>query len=214
MRPAAQIVLLGRWPAPARCKRRLARSIGDWRAAAVQRKLLWHGLCAAHQAASTARREGQPVEVVLALGGLGPRATQRFTRTLPVDRVVGQGGGSLGLRLQRQVRRASREGIERLLMVGTDLPHLNSGDLLAALEALHHSALVLGPASDGGYWLIGLSPKREAPRLFAGGEHPIPWGTDQVFASTLEAAAAEGLAPLLLPQRSDLDRADDLMVWR
>ena len=209
-----RLVLLGRWPAPSRCKRRLAASIGFWRAAAVQRRLLWHGLWAARQASREAWLEGAPLEVVFALTGLAPRATRRWTRDLPVDRVVNQGTGSLGVRLQRQVRRAAREGIDHLVMVGTDLPHLCSADLLAAFEALHHSTLVLGPASDGGYWLMGLSPRWRTPRLFAGTHRPIPWGTDQVFLSTLEAAAAEGLAPFLLPQRSDLDRVGDLLSWR
>jgi rSAM/selenodomain-associated transferase 1 len=209
-----RLVLLGRWPAPSRCKRRLAASVGPWRAAAVQRRLLWHGLCAARQASREGRREGQPIEVVFALAGLAPRATRRWASRLPVDRVVNQGGGSLGVRLQRQVRRAARDGIDHLVMVGTDLPHLCSADLLAAFGALQHSALVLGPASDGGYWLMGLSPQRQAPRLFAGAHRPIPWGTDQVFVSTLEAAAAEELEPFLLPQRSDLDRVGDLLAWR
>jgi len=209
-----RLVLLGRWPAPSRCKRRLAASVGLWRAAAVQRRLLWHGLWAARQASREARQEGRPMEVVFALTGLAPRAIRRWGSPLPVDRVVDQGKGSLGVRLQRQVRRAAKEGIDHLVLVGTDLPHLSSADLLAAFEALHHSALVLGPASDGGYWLMGLSPQREAPRLFAGAHRPIPWGTDKVFTSTLEAAAAEGLEPVLLPQRSDLDRVGDLQAWR
>jgi rSAM/selenodomain-associated transferase 1 len=207
-------VLLGRWPAPSRCKRRLAASVGYWRAAAVQRRLLWHGLLVASQASREAQQQGQSMEVVFALTGLGPRATRRVGSPLPVDRVVGQGGGSLGVRLQRQVRHAARDGMDRLVMVGTDLPHLCSADLLAAFEALHRSSLVLGPASDGGYWLMGLSLQRQAPRLFAGARQPIPWGTDQVFASTLAAAAAEGLDPFLLPRRSDLDVIGDLLAWR
>lgn len=209
-----RVVLLGRWPAPTRCKRRLAASVGHWRAAAVQRRLLWHGLWAARQASREAGQEGAPLEVVFALTGLPPRAIRRWGSSLPVDRIVDQGTGSLGVRLQRQVHRAAREGIDHLVLVGTDLPHLSSADLLAAFAALRDAALVLGPASDGGYWLMGLSPQRLAPRLFAGAHGPIPWGTDQVFTRTLEAAAAEGLEPVLLPQRSDLDRVGDLLAWQ
>lgn len=212
--PAQQLVLMGRWPAAGRCKRRLAATIGPWRAAAVQRSLLGHGLGAARQAAKAAHRQGQAIEVVLALGGLGPRASKRLEQDLPVDRLVGQGDGGLGVRLQRQVNRARREGIQRLVLVGTDLPTLSCADLLAAFEALHRSALVLGPASDGGYWLLGLSPQVAATRLFAGARDPIPWGSDQVLACTLEAAAAQGLLPEMLPERRDLDRGVDLLTWR
>ena len=207
-------MLLGRWPAPSRCKRRLAATLGASRAAAVQRALLFHGLTVARQAANEGLGRGQPTEVVFAVSGLAPKASRRWAQALPVDRLVDQGPGSLGLRLQRQVIRARREGIGKLVLVGTDLPHLCSADLLAAFEALAGAALVLGPASDGGYWLIGLSPQVPAPRLFAGAHHPIPWGSGRVMASTLEAAAVEGLIPALVRERGDLDRAKDLLAWR
>lgn len=209
-----QLVLLGRWPAPGRCKRRLAVDLGGWRAAAVQRALLLHGLAAARAAARQAQREGHGIEVLLALGGCGPRTARRLQRLLPRERLVGQGEGSLGLRLHRQVERARREGIRRLVLIGTDLPHLDAPDLLSAFAALRASPVVLGPANDGGYWLMGLWPQRRAPRLFAGSRSPIPWGSERVLASTLEAARAEGLTPALLAERRDIDRPVDLMAWR
>ena len=73
---------------------------------------------------------------------------------------------------------------------------------------------MLGPARDGGYWLMGLSPRLRAPRLFAGAGAPIPWGRAAVLRRTLEAAAAEGLTPELLAERGDLDRPVDLALWR
>jgi hypothetical protein len=206
--------MLTRWPAPARCKSRLAEAIGPERAAAVQRRLLHHGLAAARQAARAARRGGQPIEVVLAVSGLGSRARGRWGATLPVDRLVGQGEGSLGVRLRRQVERARREAVDDVLLIGSDLPQLSGADLLAGFAALRQASLVLGPAADGGYWLMGLSPRRRAPRLFAGAGGPIPWGSDAVLRSTLEAAAAEGLTPGLLAERRDLDRPLDLALWR
>jgi rSAM/selenodomain-associated transferase 1 len=201
---------MARWPAPGRCKRRLAASIGGSRAAAVQARLLLHGLAAARQAAS----EGQAIEVVLAVSGVGPQAGRRWGRALAVQRLVHQGEGSLGLRLQRQVMRARREGIQQLVVVGTDLPQLCSSDLLSAFAALRSAEVVVGPACDGGYWLIGLRPTTPSCRLFAGARHPIPWGSERVLASTLAAAAAVGIQPVLLAERRDLDHALDLAAWR
>ena len=209
-----QLVVFTRWPAPARCKRRLAVAIGAERAAAVQVRLLHHGLAAARQAAREGERSGQPIEVVLAVGGLGPRACARWGATLPVDRLVCQGEGSLGVRLRRQVVRARREAVRHLLLIGSDLPQLCGADLLAAFAALRREPLVLGPAVDGGYWLLGLSPRLAAPRLFAGAFAPIPWGSDGVLRHTLEAATAEGLTAVLLAERADLDRPVDLAAWR
>lgn len=205
---------MGRWPAPARCKRRLAATIGSRRAAAVQTKLLLHGLAAARLASQEGRAHGEAMEVVLALSGLGRRASRRWRQAWGVERLVDQGQGSLGLRLQRQVARARREGIQRLVVVGTDLPHLCSTDLLRAFAALQGAELVLGPACDGGYWLIGLLPQAARSRLFAGSASPIPWGSDRVFSSTLEAAAAEGLKTVVLPEQRDLDHGRDLAAWR
>ena len=213
-RPRQQLVLMARWPAPGRCKRRLAATIGVSRAAAVQAGLLLHGLAAAQQAASDGQAEGQAIEVVLAVSGVGPQAGRRWGRALAVQRLVHQGEGSLGLRLQRQVTRARREGIQRLVVVGTDLPQLCSSDLLSAFAALGSAEMVVGPACDGGYWLIGLRPPTPSYRLFAGARHPIPWGSDRVLASTLAAAAAEGIQPVLLAKRRDLDHAQDLAAWR
>lgn len=214
-----RLVLLARWPAPGRCKRRLAQAIGSRRAAAVQAGLLWHGMAAARQAAQAAASgagelDGAAMEVVLALDGVGARARGRLAARWPVDRLVDQGGGSLGLRLQRQVMRARREGIGHLVLVGSDLPGLCRADLLAAFAALQRREVVLGPAADGGYWLIGLRPRLDVALLFAGAHAPIPWGTERVWEATLEAVARAGWMAALLPERRDLDRAADLAVWR
>ena len=209
-----QLVMLTRWPAPARCKRRLAEAIGAERAAALQRRLLHHGLAAAREAARLGHRQGEPIEVVLAVCGLGPRASGRWGALLPVDRLVRQGTGGLGVRLQRQVARARREAVRDLVLIGSDLPRVCGADLLAGFTALRHSPLVLGPARDGGYWLMGLSPQLRAPRLFAGAGGPIPWGSEAVLRRTLEAAAAEGLTPAVLAEQGDLDRPADLARWR
>lgn len=219
-RPLRRLVILARWPAPGRCKRRLAAGLDARRAAAIQTRLTDHGAAAARQAC------GASIELLLACSGLGESAAERWGRRLRVDRTVDQGAGSLGLRLRRQVVLAHREGIRQLVLIGSDLPELEAGDLLAAFAALDAGAsLVLGPALDGGYWLIGLGwcgrgrgrrPCQVPPaaRLFAGGSGAIRWGGSQVRAQTLQAAAGEGLAATLLAPRADLDRGADLARWR
>jgi rSAM/selenodomain-associated transferase 1 len=197
---------MARWPAPGRCKRRLAAGLGDRRAASIQARLGDHVLAAAGQARCSAGRGA--FELVLAVDGLGRTAADRWSRQLGADRAVPQGSGSLGLRLQRQVERALREGARSVLLIGSDLPLLHAGDLLAALEVLERGPLVLGPAADGGYWLIGLGCRR--PALFCG----IDWGSERVLQQTLAAAHGCGLTPELLAVRPDLDRPADLLRWR
>ena len=202
-----RLVVLARWPAPGRCKRRLAAGCGVVAAAAVQRALTAHTLAVARLAA---RQAGARLELVV--DGIGARARRRWARQLAVAYSASQGGGNLGCRLQRQLRFAFRAGVERVVVIGTDLPGLECTDLLQAFAALERRPLVLGPASDGGYWLIGLNRSgfnRAGARLMVG----MPWGTEAVLAQTLAQAMALKLSPLLLRQQSDLDRCSDLQPW-
>ncbi len=200
---ASQLVVLARWPAPGRCKRRLASSLGAEAAARVQARLTGHTLAVARQ---LARQLG--IELVLAVDGLAPRAARRLGGQLGVGRIVLQGGGGLGVRMQRQFQRAATERARRVVLIGSDLPQLERADLASAFAALDHQQAVLGPACDGGYWLIGL--RRPEPALMEG----IAWGSEQVLEQTLAALARRGLEPALLPWRRDLDRGEDLGPWR
>lgn len=199
----AQVVVLARWPVPGRCKSRLAGGIGIARAAAVQQRLTEHTLAVAAQA-----RASLALSVVVAVAGIGPVAAERWRWQLGCDRIVPQGAGGLGLRLQRQLRRALREGARRVVLVGSDLPEFCAADLLQAFAALERCDLVLGPACDGGYWLIGLTANH--PVLFSG----IAWGSDQVLRQTEQAASTLGLTVWRLACRQDLDRPGDLRRWR
>lgn len=194
---------MARWPAPGRCKSRLAAGIGRARAAAVQRRLCLHTCAVAQQA-----RRRLPFDLVLAVQGLGPRALLRWGAQLGCDQAVPQGSGSLGVRLQRQVRRARQGGSRQVVLVGSDLPLLEARELERAFQALAAAPLVLGPAGDGGYWLIGLNGSW--PALFSG----IPWGSAAVLEHTRQAAARLGLEPQWLSCRDDLDRPADLAPWR
>ena len=194
---------MARWPAPGRCKRRLAQELGAARAAQIQARLTVHTLAAAREA-----RQGHGLELVLAVEGLGSRAARRWGQAQGADRTVLQGRGALGLRMQRQFQRAAREGASQMVLIGSDLPQLEASDLSAAFTVLGQRRGVLGPALDGGYWLIGL--RRPEPELLAG----IDWGSALVLEQTVAAMARRGLEPELLSRRGDLDWARDLLPWR
>jgi rSAM/selenodomain-associated transferase 1 len=221
-----QLVVMARWPAPGRCKTRLAVGTGPRRAAAIQARLTAHCLAAARQLVTLAAAGGPTAapELVLAVDGLGRRAAQRWSRTYAGPRFAElrmrrQGPGSLAVRLRRQVGQARREGARAVVVVGSDLPTLQARDLLAAFEALERVPLVLGPARDGGYWLIGLAgaalaSSGPAVQLFCGRDRSIAWGSDRVLSQTLAAAAAAHLPWQLLAEHGDLDRPEDLRSWR
>jgi rSAM/selenodomain-associated transferase 1 len=209
-----QLVVLARWPAPGRCKRRLAASIGSIaRAAAVQRQLTDHTLAVAARAAASCR-----AQLSLAVDGLGPRASRRWQQHLqassgcPSLQLVPQGGGTLGCRMHGQLRRCFAAGAEQVVLIGTDLPELEPGDLEQAFAQLNQAPVVLGPALDGGYWLIGFNRGgflKGSRRLMSG----IAWGSDQVLQQSLKQAAELALPVGLLRQQSDLDTAASLRPW-
>ncbi|NEP43068.1 MAG: glycosyltransferase [Okeania sp. SIO2H7] len=117
-----------------------------------------------------------------------------------------QGSGDLGDRMKLAFQTAFNSGIKRAVIIGIDCPGLNVEILQQAFEKLEENDLVLGPAEDGGYYLIGL--RRLIPELFRG----INWGTDRVREQTVAIAQSLHLAISYLPQLPDIDRPEDLSI--
>ena len=210
-----QIVVMARWPSPGRCKRRLSRDLNhelgladsSERATRIQRRLTQHTAAVLRDLAGA-----MEIEPVLAVSGLGPRAADRWGQQLGLRQVRLQGRGQLGTRLRRQLMHGHRHN-RPCLVIGTDLPELNPDDLKRAIEQLQTHDLVLGPASDGGYWLLGIGEN-----LIHTPKHwpliGIPWGGPTVLESTLKAASAHAISTALLPKRNDLDHWSDLKPWQ
>ena len=210
-----QIVVMARWPSPGRCKRRLSRDLDNVlglshsseRATRIQTRLTLHTAAVVRGIADT-----MEIKPVLAVSGLGPRAARRWGQRLGLPQVRLQGRGQLGTRLRRQFMHGHRHGIPSLV-IGTDLPELNPDDLKQAIEHLESHDLVLGPASDGGYWLLGIGAS-----LICSPQHwpliGIPWGGPTVMEATLTAAHMHGISTALVPRRNDLDHWKDLQPWQ
>ena len=201
------LVVMTRWPASGRCKRRLARSLGAPSAARSQARLISHTLAVGHLLA----RQGL-VRLHIAVSGAGPRALRRWLVSLPQATVSAQGRGSLGNRMRREVLKArSRHPGAAVMLIGTDLPDLECRDLIRAIELLQNAPLVLGPAKDGGYWLFGLAAADRGAPLWP--FHAMPWGSEHVFRVTWERARQRGLMPAQLQARNDIDQLEDLKAW-
>jgi len=115
-----------------------------------------------------------------------------------------QGEGDLGDRLLLAFAQAFAQGAQSVVVIGADCPDLGPTLFAQAFSALTRKNLVLGPAMDGGYYLVGLN--RPAPALFS----DIPWGNSEVLAATLKQAKELHLSIHLLEPLADVDRPEDL----
>ncbi len=149
-----------------------------------------------------------PTATFLYLTSATPTKAWRTARALGVPRRVRvrvQGSGNLGARLARMFAGLWSEGYARVAVIGSDSPTLSRGRLLEALAALRRSEAVLGPARDGGYYLIGLR-RTAKKRLFDG----VDWGTRRAFAQTRRNLQAAGLGVRVLAKGYDVDTPADL----
>jgi hypothetical protein len=94
-----------------------------------------------------------------------------------------------------------------VIFFGADTPDLSPGHVAQAVTALKTHRIVLGPAADGGYYLIGM--QQPMPDLLEN----MPWSTDQVMPETLRRLASKAIKPILLETLHDCDRPEDLVRW-
>lgn len=146
-------------------------------------------------------------DVELHAAGRVDCALFRRCRELGVQRVRAQSGADLGQRMYRAMH-AGLQTHSPVILVGSDAPQLDAAYLGAALNALVEADVVLGPALDGGYVLIGA--RRVEQAWF---EH-VEWGTDTVFSATVRQLEASGTHWRALLPLQDIDRPEDLPLWR
>lgn len=154
--------------------------------------------------------------------------TAGITKKLPVDKFVFcpdykaandvwedrffqkeiQQGSDLGVRMLQAFRFAFDEGYRQAVLIGTDCPELTGAMVQKAFEALNHADLTIGPAKDGGYYLIGMKQAQAA--VF----EKINWSTKSVLSETIASANANQLSCFLLETLQDVDEISDLLEFK
>src|SRR5437016_2869166 len=195
-----RLILFTRFPQPGRVKTRLVPALGAEGAAALHRRLVLRTLRTAATACQACN-----AELEIHFDGAAEEAIHHWLgdswRCRP------QVEGDLGNRMASCFEGSFSEGAPATIIIGSDCPGITSKLLVAAFESLGSKGAVLGPATDGGYYLIGLA--RPMPELFRG----IPWGTNRVLAESLEILKRMVLDPHLSDPLDDIDRPADLRVW-
>lgn len=201
MSEADRLIVFSRFPEPGRSKTRLIPALGAVGAAELHRRMAQHTLKWTERLV-----EARPVDVrVRFTGAAESTMAECFGSQFHYEP---QGNGDLGQRLEGAFRESFQAGRQRVVAVGTDCPSLSEEIVRQAFGHLRDHDLVIGPATDGGYYLIGLSLHSES--LF----QDISWGSDQVLQQTLSAALQAELSIAVLPTLADVDRPEDLNVWK
>jgi len=118
-----------------------------------------------------------------------------------------QHGKDLGERMMNAFKTVFAAGIGRAVLIGSDIPDISSLIIKQAVESLDNNSLVIGPAKDGGYYLIGMKKLHEF--LF----NEISWGTENVFTSTIEKIKLNNLSVCLTEELFDIDTEGKLKEW-
>jgi len=182
------LVLFLRAPRLGVGKRRLAREIGDVAAQRFQRLMI----------AVLLRRLATDRRWRLRIALTPDRARAcRWSRAIET---LGQGGGDLGIRMQRALR-ACHPG--PVVLVGADIPALGACEVAAAFRMLGNRDVVFGPAEDGGFWLIGARHPRCLPPLFRG----VQWSSPKALADTV-AGLPRRLTVGFVARLPDVDDAE------
>jgi rSAM/selenodomain-associated transferase 1 len=191
---SALIVFL-KAPRPGQVKTRLAKTIGAEAACAAYRQLV-----------ETALGRISPLSGV----HLRYAPDDAFTEIQPWLRpgweAAAQGPGDLGQRLHTAFVETFNQGVERVVIIGSDCPGVTAGDIEVAWAALGENEVVIGPATDGGYWLIGL--REPQPALF----EDMAWSTKTVFQETFNRCKTAGLSVKLLRELVDVDTEADWLA--
>lgn len=202
------LVMMAKHPQPGLVKTRLASAIGDQAAAAVARTMIDHllaelGECGDHRIVAAS-----PADAI------DPMRLSFPAKTADRWEWRDQGEGDLGARMERQFCAAmSDDGhpsgpADSVVMIGSDTPTVSAADIEEVFEYLETHHMVIGPAVDGGYWLIGFSGPWSD--LYQSLFRDMTWSDSNVLEESIRRAEWAGLSIACLEDREDVDTIETL----
>jgi rSAM/selenodomain-associated transferase 2/rSAM/selenodomain-associated transferase 1 len=196
-----RVIVMARCPEAGKAKTRLIPALGPDGAANLHSCLVQHTLRIVR---TFAEQSGCEIDVQFA-GGSAEEMRRLFGEDLLF---TPQQGASLGDRMNSAVEQAFGEGCGRVVVIGTDCPQLQSSHLQKAFSSLSETDVTIGPAIDGGYYLLGM--RDHFPQVF----DEIRWGSESVLQETLQRVEQIRKSKSLLPILSDVDFPEDLVICR
>jgi len=195
------LIIFAKYPEAGQVKTRLAAKLGDTEAVRIYRACTELVISAAFPVDMN--------EYAAAIACWPPEKIQAMKEWLgPSMKVFSQQGHDLGSRMHNAFTDGLAEGYQKIIIIGADCPAVTHELIMRAFACLDNAAVVIGPATDGGYYLIGL--RHPIATLFEG----ISWGSDRVCEQTLSHCLALNIPCALLPELRDIDRSEDLEYYR
>jgi rSAM/selenodomain-associated transferase 1 len=196
---SSTVIIFVRAPLQGKVKTRLARTLGNEKAAEFYR------LCTEATISEVSRLSPEVGKYIFVAEPVGGYKTDYVVHH--GFKIYVQEGESLGQRLCNAFNRVFENGAQKAIVVASDVPDLTTGIIEEAFSSLDKSDVVIGPCYDGGYYMIGMKELHE--ELF----QDISWGTDKVFQQTLAAIRKNGITVEQLPVLIDIDTEIDLRRW-
>ncbi len=191
--------LLAKYPEKGKVKSRLAAQMGGEAAARIYRII-------AERVFSNTFPDGDS-DFCRMIFYSPPQDEDRFESWVPGNVFLPQRGEDIGEIMGNALQDLLKLGASKAVITGADIPELNKTIISGAFYELEHADVVIGPAEDGGYYLIGM--KAEYPEIFRG----ISWSTGEVFAETIRAVENLGLSYSTVKMLSDVDRIGDIIRY-
>ena len=189
------IVIFARYPEKGAVKSRLAPVLGEGLVVSLYEAFVVDLL-------ATLEKSGHPFRIAFTpeerVGGI--------VRCFGRHECFPQAGMDLGERMKNAFQRCFSDGFASVVIIGSDIPDLPPEVFAEAFAALDNSGAVIGPAADGGYYLIGFRKETFTPEVFGG----IAWSTGTVFAETVARLKQAGVGVHRLPLWQDVDTPEDL----
>jgi hypothetical protein len=190
------LILFIRFPERGKVKSRLAAALGEAQTLDIYRAFV-------HDTITTLKQGTHSLTIAFYPGDSGEAMIDWLGKGFEY---IPQRGADLGERMESAFLNAFSGGFGRVLLVGGDIPDLSAAVIEEAWAALAKNDAVIGPASDGGYYLIGFRKETFTRDIF----HDIRWSTDSVFTETMTMLAKSGRRVHILPGWMDVDTVEDL----
>jgi uncharacterized protein len=205
MNSKERLIVFTRYPEPGKTKTRLIPRLGPDGAADLHRKMTEHTILQVKKLLYHHQFDAE-----IHYDGADNNRMKDWLGT--VFSYLPQERGDLGYRMKQCLENAFASGAERAVIIGTDIPDITPTTILKAFNSLKHKSMVLGPATDGGYYLIGFQKDafyRPISHLFTN----IQWGKSDVLNKTIGLALGLGIDVSLLEALEDVDRPENLAAW-